>query len=229
MPLPPDRPAFAEPRHVGRPNVGDRRRLLGADRGSARPQVADERRPARRRVRAARRQAQRHASTASPCPAPRSGCSSSRTRSGSRVEVIVPSFTFIGTAHALSWIGLEPVFCDIDEATHTLDPAAVEERDHAGHERDPRRAPVGRAVRRRRARRHRGAPRAQALLRRRARARIAPMPACRSGAAARRRCSPSTPRRSPAPPRAARSPRTTSSSPAASARSATSASPATTP
>jgi dTDP-4-amino-4,6-dideoxygalactose transaminase len=42
-------------------------------------------------------------------------------------EVILPSFTFIATAHAVSWLGLTPVFCDIDPATHTLDPSRVEE------------------------------------------------------------------------------------------------------
>lgn len=43
-----------------------------------------------------------------------------------RGEVIVPAFTFIATAHALEWIGLTPVFADVDAATHTLDPASVE-------------------------------------------------------------------------------------------------------
>jgi dTDP-4-amino-4,6-dideoxygalactose transaminase len=41
-------------------------------------------------------------------------------------EVIVPSMTFIATAHALQWHGLTPVFCDIDPATHNLDPQQVE-------------------------------------------------------------------------------------------------------
>lgn len=40
-------------------------------------------------------------------------------------EVIVPSYTFIATAHALSWQGITPVFADIDPATHTLDPNSV--------------------------------------------------------------------------------------------------------
>lgn len=40
-------------------------------------------------------------------------------------EVIVPSYTFIATAHALSWQAITPVFADIDPATHTLDPQAV--------------------------------------------------------------------------------------------------------
>ncbi|NQU26364.1 MAG: aminotransferase class I/II-fold pyridoxal phosphate-dependent enzyme [Candidatus Nealsonbacteria bacterium] len=42
-------------------------------------------------------------------------------------EVIVPSFTFIATAHALQWQQITPVFCDIDPRTHTIDPARVEE------------------------------------------------------------------------------------------------------
>src|SRR5215813_3085613 len=42
-------------------------------------------------------------------------------------EVIVPSFTFIATAHALQWQGITPVFCDIDPDTHNLDPRRVEE------------------------------------------------------------------------------------------------------
>ena len=41
-------------------------------------------------------------------------------------EVIVPSFTFVATAHALQWQEITPVFCDIDPATHTLDPARIE-------------------------------------------------------------------------------------------------------
>jgi dTDP-4-amino-4,6-dideoxygalactose transaminase len=41
-------------------------------------------------------------------------------------EVIVPSFTFIATAHALQWQEITPVFCDIDPATHTLDPEQIE-------------------------------------------------------------------------------------------------------
>jgi len=41
-------------------------------------------------------------------------------------EVILPSFTFIATAHALQWQGLAPVFCDVDPATHNIDPLQVE-------------------------------------------------------------------------------------------------------
>jgi len=41
-------------------------------------------------------------------------------------EVIVPSFTFIATAHALQWLGITPVFCDIDPHTHNIDPIKIE-------------------------------------------------------------------------------------------------------
>lgn len=41
-------------------------------------------------------------------------------------EVIVPSFTFIATAHSLQWQEITPVFCDIDPETHNLNPTKVE-------------------------------------------------------------------------------------------------------
>jgi dTDP-4-amino-4,6-dideoxygalactose transaminase len=41
-------------------------------------------------------------------------------------EVIVPSFTFIATAHSLQWQEITPVFCDIDHRTHHLDSKSVE-------------------------------------------------------------------------------------------------------
>lgn len=40
-------------------------------------------------------------------------------------EVILPSYTFIATAHALNWQEITPVFADIDPVTHCLDPQAV--------------------------------------------------------------------------------------------------------
>ncbi|WP_287598344.1 aminotransferase class I/II-fold pyridoxal phosphate-dependent enzyme [Thermomonas sp.] len=40
-------------------------------------------------------------------------------------EVVVPSYTFVATAHALHWQGITPVFADIDPDTHNLDPDAV--------------------------------------------------------------------------------------------------------
>jgi len=44
---------------------------------------------------------------------------------GLKGEVIVPSYTFVATAHALHWQGITPVFADIDPATHNIDPESV--------------------------------------------------------------------------------------------------------
>lgn len=44
-----------------------------------------------------------------------------------RGEVIVPSFTFVATAHALQWQEITPVFCDIEAETHAVDPNRIEE------------------------------------------------------------------------------------------------------
>ena len=41
-------------------------------------------------------------------------------------EVIVPSFTFVATPNSLFWQGIQPIFCDIDPATHNIDPACIE-------------------------------------------------------------------------------------------------------
>jgi dTDP-4-amino-4,6-dideoxygalactose transaminase len=41
-------------------------------------------------------------------------------------EVILPSFTFVATAHALEWEKITPIFADIDPETHNIDPVKVE-------------------------------------------------------------------------------------------------------
>src|SRR5579862_3203983 len=42
-------------------------------------------------------------------------------------EVILPSMTFVATAHALQWQQIQPVFCDVDPHTFTLDPDRIAE------------------------------------------------------------------------------------------------------
>lgn len=44
---------------------------------------------------------------------------------GLKGEVILPSFTFIATAHALALQGIVPVFCDVDNETLNIDPSEV--------------------------------------------------------------------------------------------------------
>lgn len=118
-------PAFAEPLHVGRPALGDRRALLARleavlDRGwltNDGPCVREL------EQRLAARLGVRH------CVAICNGTTALQIAARAcdlAGEVIVPAFTFIATAHALTWLGLTPVFADVDPRTGTLDPAAVE-------------------------------------------------------------------------------------------------------
>ena len=43
-----------------------------------------------------------------------------------RKKALMPSFTFVATAHAWEWEGGTPIFCDIDPERHLLSPADVE-------------------------------------------------------------------------------------------------------
>lgn len=47
---------------------------------------------------------------------------------GLKGEVILPSFTFAATGHALLWNGLTPVFADIDPDTLNIDPDDIERK-----------------------------------------------------------------------------------------------------
>ncbi len=42
-------------------------------------------------------------------------------------QVIVPSFTFSASAHAIKWCGLEPVFVDVDRETFNIDTERIKE------------------------------------------------------------------------------------------------------
>jgi dTDP-4-amino-4,6-dideoxygalactose transaminase len=118
-------PAFAEHLYVGRPNIGNRERLLErigdildrkwlTNRG---PYVEEFER------RIASMLGVKH------CIAMCNGTVALQIgvrALGLTGEVIVPSLTFIATAHAVHWQGLTPVFCDVDPDTHNLDPSRVE-------------------------------------------------------------------------------------------------------
>lgn len=118
------KPAFSEPVHVGCPNVGDRDaylRLVG--------EIIDRRwltndgpvvREFERRV--AGFLGVKH------CVAMCNGTIALEIAIralGLKGEVILPSYTFIATAHALHWQGIKPVFADINPVTHNIDPGAV--------------------------------------------------------------------------------------------------------
>jgi dTDP-4-amino-4,6-dideoxygalactose transaminase len=118
-------PAFPEKLHVGRPNLGNREVLLARindllDRKwltNNGPYVQEFER------RVAETAGVRH------CIAMCNGTVALEITTRAldlKGEVIVPSFTFVATAHALQWQEITPVFCDIHPETFTLDPARVE-------------------------------------------------------------------------------------------------------
>lgn len=119
-------PAFKQPLHVGRPNIGDRERLLTRindllDRcwlTNNGPYVQGFEAQIERMLGVRHCIAMCNATVALEIAIRALGMAG---------EVIIPSFTFIATAHALQWQEITPVFCDIDPASHTLDPARVEE------------------------------------------------------------------------------------------------------
>lgn len=40
-------------------------------------------------------------------------------------EVILPTWTFVSTAHVVEWVGAKPVLCDIDQQTLNIDPQKI--------------------------------------------------------------------------------------------------------
>ena len=117
-------PAFAEPLHVGRPNTGDREVFLQRVNQILDNQWLTNNGPMVQEFeqRIAMHLGVKH------CVAMCNGTIALEIAIralGLQGEVIVPSWTFVATAHALYWQGITPVFADIDPATHNLDPAAV--------------------------------------------------------------------------------------------------------
>lgn len=117
-------PAFKEPLHVGRPNIGDREEFL-----KYAEEIFDRRWLSNNgpMVQELERQIA-HYLDVKHCVAMCNGTVALEIAIRALAlegEVIIPSYTFIATAHALHWQAITPVFADIDPATHTLDVEAV--------------------------------------------------------------------------------------------------------
>lgn len=125
-PSEPHSPAFAEPLHVGRPNIGDRERLMSRISEMLDNRWLTNRGPFVRQF---------EARLADYCQVKHAVAMCNGTVAleigiralGMTGEVIVPSFTFVATAHALQWQEITPVFCDVDPVTCTIDPARIEQ------------------------------------------------------------------------------------------------------
>lgn len=118
-------PLFAEPRHVGGPNIVDIPAVLERIEGVLRSGWLSNRGP---EVQAFEGRIA-EAAGVDHCIAVTNGTIGLEIAIralGMTGEVIVPSWTFVATAHALQWQQITPVFADVDPTTHTLDPVAVE-------------------------------------------------------------------------------------------------------
>ena len=120
------KPASTDYLHVGRPNIGDRKRLLERfnDMLDCRWLTNDGPYVQELELRLADILGVKH------CMAICNGTIALELAIRAlelKGEVIVPSFTFIATAHALQWQEITPVFCDIDPVTHNIDPVRIEQ------------------------------------------------------------------------------------------------------
>lgn len=117
--------AFTQPLHVGRPNIGDRARLRERIDTILDSKWLTNEGPF---VQAFEQRLTEHIGVRHAIVTANGTIALQIAAKALRLagEVIVPAFTFVATAHALEWEGLTPVFCDVDPATHNLDPAAAE-------------------------------------------------------------------------------------------------------
>ena len=118
-------PAFAEPLHVGRPNIGDRQQFVDYANQMFDNHWLTNRGPLVKQFEQELCQFLGVKHCIAICNATVALEIAIRAL-GMQGEVIVPSFTFIATAHSLQWQGITPVFADIDPQTHNLDPRSVE-------------------------------------------------------------------------------------------------------
>lgn len=117
-------PAFDKPLHVGRPNIGNQQVFLSRVSQMLDNQWLTNNGPL---VQEFERQVAAHLGVAH-CVAMCNGTIALEIAIRALEltgEVIIPSWTFIATAHALYWQGITPVFADIDPYTHNLSPEAV--------------------------------------------------------------------------------------------------------
>ncbi len=119
-------PAFRDKLHVGRPNIGDRTQFLGRveDILDRRWLTNNGNYVQEFEAKLANFLGVRHCIAM--CNATVALEITIRAL-GMHGEVIVPSFTFVATAHSLQWQQITPVFCDIDPRTHALDPERIED------------------------------------------------------------------------------------------------------
>ncbi|HEV2857207.1 MAG TPA: DegT/DnrJ/EryC1/StrS family aminotransferase [Solirubrobacterales bacterium] len=120
-------PSFAEPLHVGRPNVGDREAVLRAI-----GEAMDERwlsNNGAKLLEFERRLSEQLGGLhcVATCNATL-GLQIVLRALGVEGEVVLPALTFVATAHAVAWERLTPVFADVDPGTLCMGPTEAAAR-----------------------------------------------------------------------------------------------------
>ena len=118
-------PAFADTLHVGRPNLGDRQTFLHRVNEMLDRRWLSNDGPLVREFEARLASYSGVKHCVAMCNATVALEIAIRALE-LKGEVIVPSYTFIATAHALQWQEITPVFADMDPRSHTINPAAIE-------------------------------------------------------------------------------------------------------
>ena len=119
------KPAFDEILHVGRPNIGNRERLLARINDLLDRRWLTNNGPYVQELEQKLAQFLGVKHCIAMCNATIALEIAARAL-GLHGEVIIPSFTFVASAHALQWQEITPVFCDVDPLTHNIDPAKIE-------------------------------------------------------------------------------------------------------
>jgi dTDP-4-amino-4,6-dideoxygalactose transaminase len=117
-------PAFEQTLHVGRPNIGNRESFMARVNDMLDRDWLTNNGPFVKEFeqRVAEYLGVKH--TVAMCNAT-VGLEIAERALGLKGEVIVPSFTFVATAHSLQWQEITPVFCDVDPRTHAIDPERI--------------------------------------------------------------------------------------------------------
>jgi len=118
-------PAYSEPLHVGRPNIGDRDRFFELTGQMLDRRMLTNNGPLLQELERRLAEFLGVRQVVAMCNGTIALEIAIRAL-GLTGEVILPSYTFVATAQALHWQAITPVFADIDPETHNLDPAAVE-------------------------------------------------------------------------------------------------------
>jgi len=117
-------PAFKEPLHVGRPNLGDREVLFHYLNQVLERKWLTNNGPLVRELESRIAKILGVKNVVATVNGTL-GLEIAIRALGLQGEVIVPSYTFAATVHSLFWLGIKPVFVDVDPVTYNVDPKQV--------------------------------------------------------------------------------------------------------